>query len=42
MRAMEWFVGALYWDAWNAVAVPAIFWGAAMLALVLRKFTQSS
>ena len=40
MRIMDWFVWALSWDVWNAVAVPVVFWGAALMAL--QKFTQPS
>jgi len=37
---MTWFVWALSWDVWHAVAVPVVFWGAALMALVLQKITQ--
>jgi hypothetical protein len=30
------------WNVWNAVAVPTVLWGGALMAVVLRKFARSS
>jgi hypothetical protein len=30
------------WNVWNAVAVPTVLWGGALMAVVLRKFVRSS